>query len=269
MTQNPGAYGPGGGGAAAQRPARDVARDEAANVGNSAREAGSHVAQSATDQARQVVSETRAQAYDLLGEAKGQVRHQAATQQHQAAQQLWAVADELSEMAAKGGRSGLATQMAQEAAERVRGAASWLDRREPGDLLDGVRDFARRHPGQFLVGAAVAGVVAGRLTRGLTGAAGPNGQPRPYASGEPRPYTAPEPPPYMPSEPQPYPPGEPQPRTAPELRLGDDAPTMADPVPPLPGERVPGSAAGGAAGRRPAGSDYRSGSSATYRPGQP
>lgn len=75
-------------------------------------------------------------------------------------------------MAAKGGQSGLATQVAQEAAERVRGVASWLDQREPGDLLDGVRDFARRHPGTFLLGVAVARVVAGRLTRGLTSAAG-------------------------------------------------------------------------------------------------
>jgi hypothetical protein len=261
MTQNPRASGPGGGGAAAQRPARDVARDEAANVGNSARQAGSQVAQSATDQAKQVVSETRAQARDLLGEAKGQVREQAATQQHQAAQQLRAVADELSEMAAKGGQSGLATQVAQEAAERVRGVASWLDRREPGDLLDGVRDFARRRPGTFLVGAAIAGVVAGRLTRGLTGAAGPDGQPRPYTPGEPQLYT--------PGEPQPYTAGEPRPRTVSELPLGEDAPMMADPVPPLPGERVPGPAVGGAAGRRPAGSDYPSGGSATYRPGQP
>jgi hypothetical protein len=269
MIQDPGASGPTGGGAATQRSARDVARDEAVNVGNSAREAGSHVAQSTTDQARQVVSETRAQARDLLGEAKGQVGHQAATQQHKAAQQLRAVADELSEMALKGGQSGLATQVAQEAAERVRGVASWLDRREPGDLLDGVRDFARRHPGQFLVGAAVAGVVAGRLTRGLTGAAGPDGQPRPYSPGEPQPYTAREPQPYIPGEPQPYPPSEPQPRTVSGLPLGDDAPTMADPVPPLPGERVPRPAAGGAAGRRPAGSDYPSGDSATYRPGQP
>ena len=253
MTQNPGASGPGGGGAAAQRPASEVARDEAANVGNSAREAGSHVAQSATDQAKQVVSETRAQARDLLGEAKGQVRHQAATQQHQAARQLRAVADELSEMAAKGGQSGLATQAAQEAAGRVRGVASWLDQREPGDLLDGVRDFARRHPGQFLLGAAAAGVVAGRLTRGLTGAAGPDGQSRPYTAAEPQPYTA----------------GEREPRTVSELPLGDEAPAVADPGPPLPGERVPGSAAGGAASRRPAGSDYPGGGSATYRPGRP
>ena len=247
MTQNPRAYGPGGGGAAAQRPASDVARDEAADVGNSAREAGSHVAQSATDQAKQVVSETGRQARDLLGEAKGQVREQASTQQHQAAQQLRAVAGELSEMAAKGGQSGLATQVAQEAAERVRGVASWLDQREPGDLLDGVRDFARRHPGTFLVGAAAAGVVAGRLTRGLTGAAGPDGQPRP----------------------QPYAVSEPQPRTFSELPLAEDAPTMADPVPPLPGDRLPGPAVGGAPGQRPAGSGYPGGGSASYRPGQP
>jgi hypothetical protein len=255
MTQNPRAAGPIGGGAAAQRPGRDVAKDEAADVGNSAREAGSHVAQSATDQAMQVASETRDQARDLLGEAKGQVRHQAATQQHKAAQQLRTVADELSEMAAKGGQSGLATQVAQEAAQRVRGVASWLDRREPGDLLDGVRDFARRHPGQFLAGAAVAGVVAGRLTRGLTGAAGPDGQPRPQA------YTV--------SEPHPRTLSEPEPRTLSELPLGDDAPTMADPVPPLPGDHVPGSAAGRTASRRPAGSDYPGGGSATYRPGRP
>ena len=252
MTQNPRAAGPIGGGAA-QRPGRDVARDEAVNVGNSAREAGSHVAQSATDQARQVVSETRAQAGDLLGEAKGQVRHQASTQQHQAARQLRAVAGELSEMAAKGGQSGPATKLAQEAAQRVRGVASWLDRREPGDLLDGVRDFARRHPGQFLAGAAVAGVVAGRLTRGLTGAAGPDGQHRPYPPGEPQPHAL----------------SEPQPRTLSELPLAEDAPTMAEPVPPLPGDRVPGPAVGGAAGQRPAGSGHPGGGSTTYRPGQP
>ena len=246
MTQNARASGPGGGGAAAQPPARDVARDAAADVGNSAREAGSHVAQSATDQARQVVSETGRQARDLLGEAKGQVREQASTQQHQAARQLRAVADELSEMAAKGGQSGLATQVAQEAAERVRGVASWLDQREPGDLLDGVREFARRHPGTFLVGAAAAGMVAGRLTRGLTSATGPDGQPRP----------------------QPYAVSEPQPRTLSELPLAEDAPAVADPAPPLPGERVPGPAVG-AAGQQPADSGHPGGGSATYRPGQP
>jgi hypothetical protein len=73
-------------------------------------------------------------------------------------------------MAAKGGHSGLATEVAQQAAERLDGAASWLEQRDSADLLQPVRDFARRRPGTFLVGAALAGLAAGRLTRGMTGA---------------------------------------------------------------------------------------------------
>ncbi len=81
------------------------------------------------------------------------------------------MADELQEMAAKGGQSGVATEVAHQAAERIHGAASWLEQREPGDLLQAVRDFARRRPGVFLAGAVAAGLAAGRLTRGMTDAA--------------------------------------------------------------------------------------------------
>jgi hypothetical protein len=149
----------------------DVARDQAANVGQAAAEAGSHVAQTASDQARVVVSETARQARDLLGEASGQAMDQASVQQQRAARQLRAVADELQDMAAKGGQSGLATEVTHQAAERIHGAASWLEQREPGDVLQAVRDFARRRPGVFLAGAAIAGLAAGRLTRGMTAAA--------------------------------------------------------------------------------------------------
>ena len=153
-----------------------VARDEAANVGQSAGEAGSHVAQTAADQAREVVSETARQARDLLGEAGGHARDQASVQQQKAARQLRSVADELREMAAKGGQSGVATEVAQQAAERIHGAASWLEQREPADVLQAVRDFARRRPGVFLAGAVAAGLAAGRLTRGMTDAARSGGQ---------------------------------------------------------------------------------------------
>jgi hypothetical protein len=103
--------------------------------------------------------------------------------------------------------------------------------------------------------------VAGPPTRGLTSAAGPDGHPRPYTPGEPQPHAV--------SEPHPRTLSEPEPRTLSELPLGDDPPAMAEPVPPLPGDHVPGSAAGGTASRRPAGSGYPSGGSATYRPGRP
>jgi uncharacterized membrane protein len=45
-----------------------------------------------------------------------------------------------------------------------------LQNREPADLLNDVRSYARRKPGTFLIGAAVLGVVAGRLTSGIKAA---------------------------------------------------------------------------------------------------
>lgn len=167
MSQYSGSYAPQTGEPAGEPSTTDVARDEAAGVSQHAREAGGQVAQTATDQARQVVAETGQQARDLLGEAQGQARDQASVQQQKAAQQLHSVADELGQMADNGGQSGVATEFARQAANRAHSAASWLEQREPADLLDEVRNFARRRPGTFLIGAAVAGLAAGRLTRGL------------------------------------------------------------------------------------------------------
>ena len=167
MSQYSGPYAPRTEDPATDRSTTDVARDEAAGVGQHAREAGGQVAGTATDQARQVVAETGRQARDLLGEAQGHAQSQASAQQQRAAQQLHSVADEVGQMASNGGQSGVATEFARQAADRVHGAASWLEQREPGDLLDEVRNFARRRPGAFLIGAAVAGLAAGRLTRGL------------------------------------------------------------------------------------------------------
>jgi hypothetical protein len=48
--------------------------------------------------------------------------------------------------------------------------AGFLSDHEPGDLLDQVRQFARRRPGAFLLGAALVGIIAGRLTRGAASA---------------------------------------------------------------------------------------------------
>jgi hypothetical protein len=167
MSQNSGPYAPRTEVPTADRSTTDVARDEAAGVGQPAREAGGQVAQTAGDQARQVVGEAGRQARDLLGEAQGHAQSQASAQQQRAAQQLRSVADEVGQMADHGGQSGVATEFARQAAGRMHGAASWLEQREPADVLDEVRNFARRRPGTFLIGAAVAGLAVGRLTRGL------------------------------------------------------------------------------------------------------
>jgi hypothetical protein len=195
-------------------------------VGQSARAAAADVTGTAADQARNVVQETRQQASDLFGEARSQAREQASAQQRKAAQNLHTLADQLNEMAAKSGDSGTAAQLAEEASHRVHGVASWLERREPTDLLDEARDFARRRPGTFLLGAALAGVLAGRMTRGATAAA-QSGQPEPRQSGGAsadapdvaRPAgTWPVPPP------GPVPTAVPNPGTGPETGYGSDLP---------------------------------------------
>jgi len=62
-----------------------------------------------------------------------------------------------------------ALRLARQAAGRLSAAASWLDERNPGDLLTGIRALARMRPGLVLAGAAFAGLVVGRLTRRLPG----------------------------------------------------------------------------------------------------
>src|SRR6185312_16754235 len=53
-------------------------------------------------------------------------------------------------------------------AEKAHQFAGWLEQRDPGSVLDEVRDFARQRPLAFLGIALGAGVVTGRLVRGLS-----------------------------------------------------------------------------------------------------
>jgi len=158
------------GATSAETPTTQVAKDEARGVADTATQAGGQVAQTAKEQAREVTQEARQQARDLLGEGRTQVREQARAGQQRAASGLTSIADELREMVDKGGQSGVASELARQASERVQTFASWLERREPGELLDEARRWARQRPGAFLLGAAVAGVVAGRLTSGVVAA---------------------------------------------------------------------------------------------------
>ncbi|MEO3924894.1 hypothetical protein ABGB07_13675 [Micromonosporaceae bacterium B7E4] len=126
---------------------------------------GGGLAHNATDRGRDVAAEAGRQAKDLMGQASGQLKEQAGAQQQRAASGLRALGDELRAMSERSDRPGVGTDLVRHAAERVQQAAQWLDQREPGMVLNDVRDYARRNPGLFLAGAAVAGVLAGRLTR--------------------------------------------------------------------------------------------------------
>jgi hypothetical protein len=144
-----------------------TAKDEAGQVGQTAAQAGGQVAQTGKEQAQNVVGEAKQQARDLVGEARMQVRDQAGTQKGRAVDGLRTLADELDQMALQGGQSGIANEVARQAAQRAHGLADHLDRHEPSELLEQVRAYARRRPVAFLAGAAVLGVLAGRMTRSL------------------------------------------------------------------------------------------------------
>lgn len=150
-------------------------RDQARQVGSEAANAGGAVAQTAKEQGTEVGREAARQARNLYGEARTQLASQTGEQQRRAAGGLRSLADEMRSMAEQGGQAGPVSEMARQAADRVHGVAGWLEAREPGDLITEVRDYARRNPGTFLVGAAVLGVLAGRLTRGISAAGDDSG----------------------------------------------------------------------------------------------
>jgi ElaB/YqjD/DUF883 family membrane-anchored ribosome-binding protein len=149
----------------------DVAKDEARNVGQTAAQGASQVASTAADQAREVAQETKAQAQDVLAQGRDQLRQQTVAQQQKAGQGLASLAEALRGMAdGNAPAPGPARDLVQQGASKVEEFAHLLQNREPADLLNEVRSFARRRPGTFLLGAALAGIVAGRLTSGVKAA---------------------------------------------------------------------------------------------------
>jgi hypothetical protein len=144
----------------------EVAKDQAANVAQSAKESGKQVASTAAHEAGKVTDEARRQAKDLGREFNSQAQQQAALQKDKAASGLHSLGGELRSMAQQGGQTGPVTDLTHQAADKVTDLATWLEQRDPGSLVEEVRTYARRKPGTFLIGAAVAGIVAGRLTRG-------------------------------------------------------------------------------------------------------
>jgi hypothetical protein len=153
--------------------AASTAADESRHVAGVAKDEAKNVASTAADQARSLVNEA-------LEQVSGQVGEQATTQRDRLVGTLQSLSDDLRSMADQSDGSGLAAELARQVADRARSLGSHLDGREPGELLDDVRQFARRRPGTFLLGALAAGVVAGRLVRGakdgVAGAAVAEGQ---------------------------------------------------------------------------------------------
>lgn len=156
-----------------QTSATDAAKEQAAQVGQTAKKSGLQVAGTAAEQGKNVLEEGRTQARNLTREVSSQVTEQTSAQKDKAATGLRSLSDELRGMAnGQGAPSGVAGDLVHQASAKAGELAEWLEQRDPGTLLEEVRGLARRRPGTFLLGALAAGVVAGRLARGAVDASG-------------------------------------------------------------------------------------------------
>jgi hypothetical protein len=187
----------------------DTSTNERARAtASTAADEGRHVAGVAADEAKGVATEAvqhaRGVVDDAMSEARIQLDEQGRQQKDRLAGTLATFGDDLSRMAQD--ESGLAADVAHEVADRARSLSRHLDQREPGELLDDVRRFARQRPGVFLLGAVAAGVVVGRLVRGTkdaveAAAAEDDAASRSTWSTMPGVPTPPPPPPVAPSMP--------------------------------------------------------------------
>ncbi|MEU8633602.1 hypothetical protein AB0C38_15640 [Amycolatopsis sp. NPDC048633] len=178
----------------------EAAKDEARELATTAADRGGEVAHTAVDEAKNVAAHAQHEARDLLREGRAQLESQARDGQRKAAESLHQLAGQLERMAEKTDSPGVASDVARQVSGRTRSVADWLEHREPGDLLDEVRRFARRRPGTFLVGAAVAGAVVGRLTRGVVAQQQESSGDKASSNGQ---AAAPQPLPATPHVPQP------------------------------------------------------------------
>lgn len=170
----------------------DAAKDEAANVAGQAAGAAQNVAVTAKEEAANVASEVKTNARDLLYQAKSDLTSQAGTQQQKAAEGIHSISSQLRNMADAPDQPGVASDLIRQAADRSASIASWLENRDPGSLLEEAKTFARQRPGAFLLIAAGAGLLAGRLGRSLQAGA-PTSTPSNVAAVPPLPAQLPTP----------------------------------------------------------------------------
>jgi hypothetical protein len=145
----------------------DAAKSEARATGEQAKEGAKHVAEVGKDEAKNVARETGQQAKQLWSQTRSQLMDQSSQQQTRVAEGLRSLSQELSGMASGSQQQGVASDLAQQASQRIGDVASWLDQRDPGSLVTELKSFARQRPGAFLAAAAALGLVGGRLSRGL------------------------------------------------------------------------------------------------------
>src|SRR3954454_5752478 len=154
------------------------AKERAQDAAGTASDEGRHLAGVAQQEAGNVASEAATQARQVMDQAMSQVSEQYRDQKDRLAGTPRSLGDDRESMTSQA-NPGLAQDLTRQVSGYARTIGDHLQSREPGELLEDVRGFARRRPGVFLLGALAAGVVVGRLARGaadgIAGAAATQG----------------------------------------------------------------------------------------------
>ncbi|MEI7030137.1 hypothetical protein [Streptomyces pratensis] len=162
MSDFSGANGPDGDAAAVKQTAQKRAGEGAGIVGEKATD----VAGTARERAGDVAGEASARARDVAGELRGQLEDQAQSQTQRLAENVRRLAEDLADMGGHGKEDSPATKAVRQLAGRGRDVAAGLESRGPQGLVSDLQAFARRRPGAFLAGAALAGFATARLGKG-------------------------------------------------------------------------------------------------------
>lgn len=124
-------------------------------------QAAEHTSERAKDVAETAKSEVR----DVVDEARDALRRQADEQSRAAAGAISRLRDDLRAMSDGEGPRDATADYLQRAARSLDEVAERLDREGIEGALTGVRRFAQRSPGSFLLASAGAGFAVGRLLR--------------------------------------------------------------------------------------------------------
>ena len=167
----------------------ETAQDQANNVKDTALGAATDVVDTAKEQVGNVLGETVDQAKDLASQMKEQAARQLDSQSSKAIDQ----ARGLSQQLTSGDTSGMVGQILSEAGHRLQALTDYVDRVGPQGVLEDARRYARRNPGTFILGTALAGLVSGRVMKGIKASqpSTPMTQPEPLAATPSSTYVAP------------------------------------------------------------------------------
>ncbi|MEW1614820.1 MULTISPECIES: hypothetical protein [unclassified Streptomyces] len=163
--------------------AAQTARDKASEGTDLVADKAGDVAGTAREQAAGVADEATARAQDVMGELRSQLEEQARSQTQRLAENVRRLADDLHDMSHNADGDSSAVGAVRQLADRGHQAASRLEDRGPGGLLSDLQDFARRRPGAFLAGAALAGFATARLAKSAKSADGGTGRPASASDG--------------------------------------------------------------------------------------